>query len=79
EIEDQNTEIQDLKQRLETTETRSKEDINNLKTQKANLERDLTVLRTDSEAWANEKWELTAANTDLQNRIQQMAMNMHMQ
>eukprot|EP00096_Caligus_rogercresseyi_P000110 TRINITY_DN1030_c0_g1_i1.p1 TRINITY_DN1030_c0_g1~~TRINITY_DN1030_c0_g1_i1.p1 ORF type:complete len:444 (+),score=135.99 TRINITY_DN1030_c0_g1_i1:98-1429(+) len=79
EIEDQNKEIQDLKQRLETTETRSKEDINNLKTQKANLERDLTVLRTDSEAWANEKWELTAANTDLQNRIQQMAMNMHMQ
>uniref|UniRef100_A0A0K2T0C8 NF-kappa-B essential modulator NEMO CC2-LZ domain-containing protein n=1 Tax=Lepeophtheirus salmonis TaxID=72036 RepID=A0A0K2T0C8_LEPSM len=79
ELELKNKEIQDLKQRFEASETRSKEDIAKLNTQKLNLERDLATLRADSETWSNEKWELTAANTDLQSRLQQMAMNMHIQ
>merc|ERR1712241_135924 len=72
--------LEDLTRRLEATEMeaqRLSDTLEQMSAQKAALERDVASiqnenerLQVDNEALAAEKWELSAANADLQNRLQ---------
>ena len=72
--------MEDLARRLEATEMeaqRLSDALEQMSAQKAALERDVASmqnenerLQVDNEALAAEKWELSAANADLQNRLQ---------
>ena len=72
--------MEDLTRRLEATEMeaqRLSDALEQMSAQKAALERDVASiqnenerLQVDNEALAAEKWELSAANADLQNRLQ---------
>lgn len=60
---------------------RTSDDLEQMTAQKMALERDVTELQNDihqlkanEEAMVAEKWELSAANADLQNRMQTMAI-----
>ena len=76
--------IEDLRNRLEDAEMRAQrtsDDLEQMTAQKMALERDVTELQNDihrlkgnEEAMVAEKWELSAANADLQNRMQTMAI-----
>ena len=57
------------------------DDLEQMTAQKMALERDVTALQTEvqqlrgnEEGMVAEKWELSAANADLQNRLQTMAI-----
>ena len=75
---------QELRNRLEDAEMRAQrtsDDLEQMTAQKMALERDVTELQNDihrlkanEEAMVAEKWELSAANADLQNRMQTMAI-----
>lgn len=76
--------VQELLHQLETVEGEARrlaDGLEQMTADKAALEREMSALRSDNERLrANtetlvaEKWELSAANADLQNRIQSMAM-----
>ena len=76
--------FQELRNRLEDAEMRSQrtsDDLEQMTAQKMALERDVSELQSEiqhlrgnEEAMVAEKWELSAANADLQNRMQTMAI-----
>ena len=76
--------LQELRNRLEDAEIRAQrnsDDLEQMTAQKMALERDVAELqgevqqlRGNEEAMVAEKWELSAANADLQNRMQTMAI-----
>ena len=73
-----------MRNRLEDAEIRAQrnsDDLEQMTAQKMALERDVAELqgevqqlRGNEEAMVAEKWELSAANADLQNRMQTMAI-----
>jgi len=79
----------DLKKKLETLEQESRKDKEKLveiSDEKAKKEAELSNLRAENENLkqsnekaASEKWELTAANTDLKNKLQQSMALTYMQ
>ena len=76
--------FEDLRNRLETSELecqRTADSLEQMTAQKMALERDVAnfqaeneQLRGNNEALVAEKWELSAGNADLQNRLQTMAI-----